>query len=60
MFANCTRATTIAITIASEKEITVSGMVTVKPCMNIFGKESINRFHNRPLNIKHPLFLIKE
>ena len=49
-----------AITIANEKAIAVNGMVTVRPRMNIFGKESINRFHNRPLNIKHPLFLIKE
>ena len=45
-WANCTSATTVAITMASENAITVSGRVILSPGSSILGKESSNMFHS--------------
>ena len=59
MFANCTIAIAVAITSAMENEITVSGIVTLRPGRKIFQKESRRIFHNLSLiSIYPPYFYI--
>ena len=52
--ANCTMATHTAMTIASEKEMTVKGMVAVSPGRRIFQKESASRDQIREENTSVP------
>ena len=56
MLANCTSAVIMAMTIANEKEITVSGMVMVRPGSKICPKESISNWITR-WSIQIPAFM---